>query len=95
MSSFAVAWAWDQDLPEKNEKLLLLLLADNADRNGEGQDLESLIADAVEVCGMGRQTVQTHLESLEQAGLVERADGAYRLLLGDRRPKRRAFRLEL
>ncbi len=47
MSSFALAWAWDQDLPEKNEKLLLLFLADNADRNGEGSDLESLIADAV------------------------------------------------
>ena len=96
MSSFATAWAWDQEVPEKNEKLLLLFLADNADRNGFSGNLEHVIADALIVCGIVRQTLNTHLESLESAHLVERTDtGGYQLRLGDRKPKRGSFRLDL
>ena len=94
MSSFATAWAWDQQL-EQNEKLLLLFLADNADRNGQSTDLRSVVADAVEACGIGSQTVHDHLESLERKKLLRRNERGYVLTLGTRKLQRRAFRFEV
>lgn len=90
MSALAVAWAWEQEVA-KNEKLLLLLLADSADRFGRVN--EEVIGDAPHVCGMDGQTVQTHLASLEKSGRLRKlAGGSYRLSMPT--PTLKAFRLE-
>jgi hypothetical protein len=90
MSTLAVAWAWEQTVA-KNEKLLLLFLADSADRFGRG-DLD-VLRDAPNVCGMDIQTVQTHLASLEKSGRLRRlAENSYRLAMP--KPELKAFRFE-
>ncbi len=95
MSVFATAWAWDQRV-KQNEKLLLLFLADNADRSGVGNTLTDVLDHAQEVCGFDRQTLRKHLEYLEQSGLFQTTDGdGYRLNLGERKPKLTAFRLDV
>jgi hypothetical protein len=94
MSNFATAWAWDQKIT-KNEKLLLLFLADSADRSGKGAGLADLLDNAVAVCGFDQQTMRKHLDSLRQTGLVrETDDGGYQLNLGSHKPQLGAFRLE-
>lgn len=95
MSDFATAWAWDQPV-KQNEKLLLLFLADNADRSGVGNALTDVLDHAERVCGFDRQTLRKHLEYLEQVGLFQTTDGnGYRLNLGESKPKLGAFRLDV
>jgi hypothetical protein len=95
MSVFATAWAWDQPV-KQNEKLLLLFLADNADRSGGGNALTDVLDHAQEVCGFDRQTLRKHLEYLGQSGLFQTtASDGYRLNLGESKPKLGAFRLDV
>jgi len=95
MSVYATAWAWDQPV-RQNEKLLLLFLADNADRSGAGNALTDILDHAQVVCGFERLTLKKHLDDLEQAGLFQATDGGgYRLNLGNGKPKLGAFRLDV
>lgn len=92
MSIQAIAWAFEQQPENSNQKLVLIAIANYADGDGvcwPGQ--RSLARD----CTMGDRTVRRHLQALEEAGYLEReerrrADGTrtsdrYRLKL-DKRP---------
>src|SRR5262245_22325099 len=96
MSSVATSWAWDEDI-EQNEKLLLLFVADNADRNGFGRNLSELLKDAEYVCGMDKQTVNKHIASLERSKrIILKSDHDYQLNIGkDRRPRLGPFRIDI
>ena len=89
MSSQATAWAWDQNV-DKNMKLLLLFLAENADRCGRGP--KEAIEDAATACGFGGQTLRDHLESLQEEGLLKVAEGGHYTLEGLPEPKLATFR---
>jgi hypothetical protein len=85
MSSYATAWAWDQEIP--NAKLLLLFLADNADQYGEGSGLKQLLKDAPRMCCVSDQTIQYHWwDELLKADLVRETDNdGYHLTLSKER----------
>src|SRR5262245_28478174 len=95
MSSFATAWAWEQKV-EQNEKLILLFLADSADRSGSGNNLLDLLDHAKNACGLDGQTIKKHTETLKESKLVQATpEGGYRLALGAREPTLGSFRLKL
>jgi len=89
MSAQATAWAWDQDV-RQNVKLLLLLLADSADRYGHGP--KEAIDDAPGACGLDNQTVRKHLRQLESLGLLKVGPDDRYILPQVPPPKRGAFR---
>lgn len=90
MSANASAWAWDQSV-EKNVKLLLLFLADSADRDGRGP--KEVIDDAAAACGLDKATLRGHIDSLENRKLIKiDSSGSYKLPVTQ--PKRRAFRFD-
>jgi len=91
MSANAVSWAWEQKRVEKNEKFLLLYLADSADRRGRWANLSDLLGDAADVMGIGTQVVQKHFATLIEKGLIRKADRSHRLCLEP--PSLGAFRL--
>lgn len=74
MSHIATQWAWNQRLPPQR-KLVLMRLADRADKHGRCRPSVTLIA---EECSMSVRTVQRHLRDLEQDKLVE-VEKRYRL----------------
>ena len=76
MSTTATSWAWDQKV-KQNTKLLLLVLAENTDRLGNGDRLAHHVQEAERVCGFDSQaTSKKHLSELTKLGLViEKGDG--------------------
>lgn len=92
MSAHATAWAWDQEGVSQNCKLLLLLLADSADRYGRGP--KEAIEDAPRACGFDSQTLRTHLQTLQDKGLLEVASSGTYALPNVPLPKRGGFRLD-
>jgi pyocin large subunit-like protein len=78
MSLRAMAWAWQQQTRSSGERLVLLALADHA---GEDCECWPHTARLGEKCGIDARTVQRHLASLCDRGLVtkvhrrKRADG--------------------
>jgi DNA-binding PadR family transcriptional regulator len=91
MSVQATAWAWEQEVSQ-NVKLLLLFLAESADRYGRGP-MEA-IEDAPNACGFDSQTLTKHLQTLEETGLLEVAPGEGYTLPKVPFPKRGGYRWE-
>lgn len=71
MSSRATAWAWQQDVPAV-PKLVLLSLADHADRDANScfPSRKTIAAE----CGVTASTVTRALATLEESGLIRRAE---------------------
>lgn len=78
MSIRAMSWAWQQDTKSSGERLVLLALADHAGEDGECWPHTGSLG---QKCGIDARTVQRHLTSLCERGLVtkvhrrKRADG--------------------
>ncbi|WRQ13066.1 helix-turn-helix domain protein [Vibrio phage vB_VpM-pA2SJ1] len=68
MSARWTFWAWDQKIKKAPLKLALLQLADNA--NDEGVSWYS-VPRMAERCGMAERTMQGHLKTLEDMGMLE------------------------
>lgn len=68
MSAEAIAWAWGQRL-KQNQKLVLVFLADSADRYGRGP--WEVMEDISAACGLEKQAVQRHLGALEELELLK------------------------
>lgn len=67
MSLKAMRWAWVQQCPSALAKLLLLRLADHANKVGECWPAFGQMA---KDCGIDRRTAIRHLKNLEKAGLL-------------------------
>ncbi|WP_211149160.1 helix-turn-helix domain-containing protein [Fluviibacter phosphoraccumulans] len=71
MSNALMTEVWKLDLLAPR-KMVLLALADNA--NDEGTNCFPSVATIVEKCSMSERTVQGHLQSLEENGLIQRKE---------------------
>lgn len=90
MSVQAIAWAFEQYVPQPGAKLVLLALANFANEQGLCWPSQATIA---ELTSQGVRTVRGHLATLEEMGLIARqariredgtyASDAYQLLMGD------------
>src|SRR5690606_21892293 len=90
MSVQAIAWAFEQYVPQPGAKLVLLALANFANEQGLCWPSQATIA---ELTSQGVRTVRRHLATLEEMGLIARqariredgtyASDAYQLLMGD------------
>lgn len=69
MSLRTLSWAWEQELTNPTQKLVLLALADHADDNGTCWPSMNLIADR---CLLSTRQVQRIAADLEQHGLISR-----------------------
>jgi Helix-turn-helix domain len=69
MSIQAMAWAIEQNPHDCEAKLLLICIANYADKNGKcWPSIETLVADS----SLSRSTVRRRLDALETAGLIRR-----------------------
>lgn len=94
MSNIAVAWAWHSKAV-KNEKLLLLFLADNADCFGSGANLTMVLAEAGAFCGIeSAQTIRGHFESLVANGLVTERGNEFKLNISPEPRPRKTFNFQ-
>ena len=71
MSIALMTEVWKLDL-QAARKMVLLALADNA--NDEGTNCYPSVGTIVEKCSMSERTVQGHLQSLEETGLIQRKE---------------------
>lgn len=69
MSIAALDWAWNQDCPNATSKLVLIALADKANDDGECWPGMEHVARMV---GISTRQVSTHLQRLEEVGLLAR-----------------------
>lgn len=91
MSAIAIAWAWHSKTV-KNEKLLLLFLADNVDCFGFGANLSMILAEAEAFCGIeSAQTIRRHFESLVADGLVTERKDEFKLNISPEPRPRKTF----
>jgi len=70
MSIEALNWAWDQSCPNPTAKLVLMALADHANADGECWPSMKKIAERSHISA---RQVSTHITSLVELGLVEKA----------------------
>ena len=70
MSIEALNWAWDQSCPNPTAKLVLMALADHANADGECWPSMKKIAERSQISA---RQVSTHITSLMELGLVEKA----------------------
>src|SRR5690606_24694259 len=93
MSVQAIAWAFEQYVPQPGAKLVLLALANFANEHGVCWPSQETIS---ELTSQGVRTVRRHLATLEEMGMIARqariredgtyASDAYHLLMGDHGP---------
>ena len=69
MSVQAMTWAWKTECPNASAKLVLMCLANYADKDGSCFPGQKTIA---EECGLSLRTVKTAAQALEDAGLIKR-----------------------
>lgn len=87
MSIRVMTFVWDARLPTA-EKIVLLVIADHA--NDDGSNAWPSIATIARKASMSERSVQRHIKSLEQAGVlrVEQQGGGTAKMRSDRRPNR-------
>ena len=77
MSTFATAWAWEQQIDRAEDKLVLLRMADSTQHDGWWRgDIMRLAAP----CGLSEDQVEASVERLVGSGVLFGESGAYRLL---------------